>query len=225
MTKTILVTGANRGLGLELAKQYQADQWRVLATCREPQAAHALRKLGLEPLELDVTDGASTGALSEKLKGEPIDILFNNAGMFGPRGVELADLNRDVWSNVLSVNVVAPTLVAQAFVRNVATSQDKLLVFMSSALGSVAGSTGGEIVYRSSKAALNMVVATLAQDLKPQNIRTVAISPGWVRTDMGGPNASLSPEESVREMKDALAKLKTDESGVYLNYDGSPLAW
>ena len=225
MTKTILVTGANRGLGLELAKQYQADHWRVLATCREPQAAHALRKLGLEPLELDVTDGASTSSLSEKLKDEPIDILFNNAGMFGPRGVELADLNRDVWSNVLSVNVVAPTLVAQAFVRNVATSQDKLLVFMSSALGSVAGSTGGEIVYRSSKAALNMVVATLAQDLKPQNIRTVAISPGWARTDMGGPNASLSPEESVRGMKNVLAKLKTDESGVYLNYDGSLLAW
>lgn len=225
MTKTILITGANRGLGLELAKQYQADDWRVLATCRKPNKAHALQDLGLNPLELNVTDSASIRSLSEKLEQEPIDILFSNAGMFGPRGLGLTEIEQDVWLDVIKVNTLAPVLVAQALVDNVAKSQDKLMVFMSSDLASIQESSGGEYIYRSSKAALNMVVATLAHDVKSRGIRTVAMSPGWVRTDMGGPNARLSTEESVRGIKTVLDELASDTSGVYLKYDGSSLAW
>ena len=225
MSKTILITGANRGLGLELAKQYQADNWRVFATCRDPQKSDALKQLGLDPLPLDVTDEASIHSLSQSLKGEPIDIFFSNAGIFGPRGLELAELTREVWLNVLEVNLIAPMLVAQVFIDNVAKSQEKLLVFMSSDLASIANTTGGEYIYRSSKAALNIVVATLVKDLEPQGIRTIAMSPGWVRTDMGGANATLSAEESVRGIKTVLDTLPNNSSGSFLKYDGSPLAW
>lgn len=225
MPKTILITGANRGLGLELAKQYQADNWRVLATCRKPGAAHSLKNLGLEPLELNISDNTSIHSLSQKLKDEPIDIFFSNAGIFGPRGLGLADVTKDSWLEVLEVNTVAPILIAQALIKNVAQSQEKLLVFMSSDLASISNSTGGEYIYRSSKAALNMAVTTLAKELEPQGIRTVAMSPGWVSTDMGGPNAPLSPEESVRGIKSVLDTLAKDKSGVFLKYDGSALTW
>ena len=134
-------------------------------------------------------------------------------------------MTKEVWLEVLGVNTVAPVMVAQAFVDNIAKSQEKRLVFMSSDLGSLANTTGGEYLYRSSKAALNMVVATLARDLAPQGIRTVAMSPGWVRTGMGGSHASLSAEESVRGMKAVLGKLARDSTGVYLKYDGSFLSW
>lgn len=225
MTKTILITGANRGLGLALAKQYQADAWRVLATCREPQAAAELKALGLDPLELEVTSSASIAALKARLGDEPIDILFNNAGIYGPRGLELAELSKEVWLEVLAVNTIAPTLLTQAFAANVASSQDKLLVFMSSDMGSIQGSDGREYIYRSSKAALNMVVATLAKALEPQGIRALAISPGWVRTDMGGEAAALAPEESASSMKKVLDSLPHGQSGAFLKYDGSTVAW
>ena len=223
--KTILITGANRGLGLALAKQYQQDDWRVLATCRRPEAANELNALGLKPLELDVTGEASRQALQRELDGEPIDILFNNAGVTGPRGTELADLDADAWLEVLTINVIAPTLVAQALQANVASSEDKLLVFMSSGMGSLAKTTGNDLIYRSSKAALNMVGASLAKELEPQGIRSVLMNPGWVRTDMGGENANLSPETSASGMKAVLDGLPKDVTGVFVNHDGSSIPW
>ena len=222
--RTILITGANRGLGLALAQRYHAEGWRVLATCRKPRSAHALREI-VEPLELDVTAEASLRALSERLRGEPIDILFSNAGVFGPRGLAFADLSREVWLEVLDVNAVAPVRLAQAFIDNVAKSQERLIAVMSSDLGSVANTVGGEVIYRTSKAALNMAVATLAKDLEPRGVRTVAVSPGWVRTDMGGSEAALSPEESARGIHTTLASLPRDTSGVFVKYDGSSVAW
>lgn len=225
MSKTILITGANRGIGLELARQYSAAGWQVLATCRSPEEASDLKALKLEPLSLDVKSEASITELAESLKGQAIDILFNNAGIFGPRGLKLGELSSEAWLEVLQVNSVAPALIAQAFVEHVAASHDKLMVFTSSNMASIAAGSAGEYIYRSSKAALNMVVARAAQALAPKAIRTVAMDPGWVRTDMGGPSASLSAEESVSGIKNVLADLAQDQSGVYLRYDGSTLPW
>lgn len=225
MTKTILITGANRGLGLALSEQYRADGWNVLATCRNPQGADALKDLGLEPLELDVTDEASLTALRQKLDGESIDILFSNAGVFGPRGLELGELDSKVWLEVLNINTVAPAMLAQAFVQNVAASQEKLMVFMSSSMGSITDTSGGEYIYRSSKAALNMVAASLAQDLRSQGIRSVAMRPGWVSTDMGGDEAPLSPKVSASGVKTTLDNLSATETGVFLSHDRSSVDW
>ncbi|MEM6431986.1 MAG: SDR family oxidoreductase, partial [Deinococcota bacterium] len=187
--KRILITGANRGLGLELAKQYQAAGWEVLATCRQPDQASDLHALGLTPLALNIADDASIAALANEVQDMPLDIVFNNAGMFGPRGLPVDELEAETWLKVLQVNTIAPMLVTQALLENVAASQDKLIVFMSSNLGSIARSSGGEYIYRSSKAALNMTAATLANDLAPRGIRVISMSPGWVRTDMGGNSA------------------------------------
>jgi len=225
MSKTILITGANRGIGLELAKQYKNAGWQVLATCRDTTNARALQDLELEPFALDVKDVVSINALAEKLKGQAIDVLFNNAGIFGPRGLKLGELDAAAWLEVLQVNSVGPALVTQAFVDHVAASNDKLMVFTSSSMASIAASSSGEYIYRSSKAALNMFVARAAQELASKNIRTVAMDPGWVRTDMGGSAASLSPEESVSGIKATLDALGQDQSGVYLRYDGSSLPW
>ena len=146
-------------------------------------------------------------------------------GIFGPKGLTFADVPRDAWLEVLDVNTVAPVRLAQAFVENVAKSQERLFAVMSSDLGSVANTTGGEVIYRTSKAALNMAVATLAQDLEPRGVRMVAVSPGWVRTDMGGFDAALSPEESARGIRATLDSLAKDATGVFVKHDGSSVAW
>ena len=223
--KTILITGANRGLGLELCKQYQADGWQVIPTCRKPAEAATLKDLGLTPLGLEVDSESSIAKLADTISGEPIDVLFNNAGIFGPRGLSLKKLRQDVWLEVLKTNTVSPALLAAALLENVAKSSDKLMVFMSSSMGSIAAGSAGEYIYRSSKAGLNMIVARAAQELAPRGIRTVAMDPGWVRTDMGGSSASLSPEESVRGMKHVLETLGQHTTGVYLRYNGSGLEW
>ena len=224
MNKTILITGANRGIGLALAKQYQDDGWQVLATCREPEKADGLKSLRLEPFALDVTDPKSCSQLAQELVGQSIDVLFNNAGIFGPRGLKLGELEPESWLEVLKVNSVAPALVTQAFLEHVASSQDKLMVYTSSSMASIAAGSSGEYIYRSSKAALNMFVARAAQELDSKGIRTVAMDPGWVRTDMGGSSAALSPEESARGMKNVLDTLG-HQSGVYLRHDGATLPW
>ncbi len=223
MTKTILITGANRGIGLELSKQYHNAGWQVIAASRKP--SDALESLGVETVTLDVTDANAITALAKSLEGRAIDVLFNNAGIFGPRRVPVGELEAEVWLEVLKVNTVAPAIVAQAFVENVAASQDKIMVFMSSSMASIEASSPGEYIYRSSKAALNMVVARLAQDLAPKSIRTVAMDPGWVQTDMGGAAADLTPEQSASGIKSVLDNLSSESSGVYLRYDGSSLPW
>jgi NAD(P)-dependent dehydrogenase (short-subunit alcohol dehydrogenase family) len=139
--------------------------------------------------------------------------------------LKLGALKQAIWLEVLKINSVAPALVTQAFATNVIASQDKLMVFTSSSMASIAAGSAGEYIYRSSKAALNMFVARAAQELASQGVRTVAMDPGWVRTDMGGPGASISPQESVKGIKNVLDTLPKDKSGVYLRYDGSPLPW
>lgn len=227
-TGTVLITGASRGIGLELARQYVAEGWRVMAACRDPGGATALSALlpasALHPL--DVRDGASVAALASALRGVAIDVLINNAGVFGPQTQGLTLDDYQGWLDTLAVNVLGPFRVVQALAPNVAASRRRLVATLSSLMGSIQDNTGGgHYAYRSSKAAVNMVIRSLALDLTAQGLTLVALHPGWVRTDMGGPMAPLSPEESVRSLRQTIASLKPEHNGGFFNYDGRPLPW
>jgi len=235
---TVLITGANRGLGLELARQYAADGWRVLACSRHPDVEPLAVLAGGHPAvslhALEVTDASSVEALSGSLDGMPIDVLLNVAGVMHRR-IESADgtsrpafgaLDYDDWARVLTVNVLGQARVAEALVDNVAASEQKKVITLSSELGSVgANSTGGLYAYRSSKAAVNAVMKSMSIDLASRGIIAVPMHPGWVRTDMGGPRAPLSAEESVSGMRRVIAGLTIADSGRFLQWDGKELPW
>ena len=228
---TVLITGANRGLGLEFARQYLADGWQVYATCRDPASASELRQLAedsgerLRILAMDVTDARSVKAAAE-LAGEPIDLLLNNAGVGGARNQTIGSIDYEAWAKVLDVNTMGPLRVSEAFVDHVARSERKLIVTLTSGMGSIADNTsGGSIAYRSSKAAVNMVMRSLAIDLGPRGITCVVVNPGWVRTDMGGPHASLTPAESVMRLRRLIDTLGPAHSGKFFNHDGREYAW
>jgi NAD(P)-dependent dehydrogenase (short-subunit alcohol dehydrogenase family) len=227
-----LITGANRGLGLEFARQYLADGWQVYAASRKPQSASELRRLAgasddkLQILALDVTEAVSVQAAAAKLDGQAIDLLLNNAGVGGPRGQTVGNIDYEAWAKVLDVNTMGPLRVSEAFVDHVARSERKLIVTLTSGMGSIADNTsGGSIAYRSSKAAVNMVMRSLAIDLGPLGITCVVVNPGWVLTDMGGPHASLTTAESVAMLRCLIERLGPAQSGKFLNYDGKEYAW
>jgi NAD(P)-dependent dehydrogenase (short-subunit alcohol dehydrogenase family) len=227
-----LITGANRGLGFEFARQYLADGWQVYAACRNPQSASELRRLAdasddkLQILALDVIDPVSVQAVAAKLDGQAIDLLLNNAGIGGPRGQSVGNIDYEAWAKVLDVNTMGPLRVSEAFVDHVAQSERKLIVTITSGMGSLADNTsGGAYAYRSSKAAVNMVMRSLAIDLAPRGIACVVINPGWVLTDMGGPHATLTTAESVKKLRRLIETLGPGQSGKFFNYDGREYAW
>ncbi len=224
---TVLITGANRGLGLEFARSYAADGWRVHACCRHPEKAKALKAVEGDLLvrKLDVTDGLRVAGLARELADEAIDVLLNNAGVYGPRS-DFGETDFDDWLDMLKINTIAPLRMAERFVEQVARSDRKLIVSISSGMGSIAmNDEGGRYPYRTSKAALNMVVKGLAADLAARGIIAVALSPGWVQTDMGGPNADLTPEESVAGMRAVIDGLTPDDSGRFFNYQSEDRPW
>ena len=218
---TILITGAGRGLGLELARQYAQDGWRVIGTVREGN----LEKIGAQSLTVDVTDFAQVKALPEKLKGEPLDVLFCNAGIIGKRGMALGSFDYPEWEKVLRVNLLGAAAVIEALVDNVAASERKTIAVMSSRLGSITETSGMTLPYSTSKAALNLLSKALAETLRPRGITVAALSPGWVKTDMGGQGASLTPEVSVRGLRKVLAGLRREDSGRFFSHDGSQIPW
>ncbi len=227
-----LITGANRGLGLEFARQYLADGWQVYAACRDPNSASELRRLAdasghkLRMLVLDVTDHVSVKAAAAELDGQAIDLLLNNAGVMGVWGQTIGNIDYEAWAKVLDANSMGPMRVSEAFVDNVARSERKLIVTLTSGMGSLADNTsGGSIAYRSSKAAVNMVMRSLAIDLAPRCITCVIVNPGWVQTDMGGAHAPLAPAESVTALRRLIETLGTEQSGKFFNYDGREYAW
>ncbi len=230
---SVFVTGANRGLGLEFAKQYSADGWRVFACCRFPGTAKALNDLagssrgGLSVHTLDVSRKDSVSSLAEALGGETINILLNNAGVYGDQNHDdFGRIDYEKWGTTFSVNVMGAMRMAEAFIENVARSEKKIIACLSSKMGSIADNTsGGSYMYRSSKAALNAVVKSLSLDLKDRGIVVVALHPGWVQTDMGGENAPTRPEESIRGMRKVLESLQRKDSGKFLSYDGSEIPW
>jgi len=234
---TVLVTGANRGLGLEFVRQYAADGWTVHAACRDPDHAVELGELaqshvGLQPQRLEVTDADSVRRLATALRGQPIDVLINNAGVFGPKrsdehdpGQVFGSIDFDAWMHVVRVNTLAPLRVAQAFIDQVAASTQRKIVTVSSNMGSIAGTPGGYYAYRSSKAAVNMVMACLARDVAACGVAVGLYCPGWVRTDMGGPQAELDPQTSIAALRRRIAELDLGSSGRLWSYDGSEIAW
>ncbi len=232
MTGTILITGANRGIGLELATQYAADGWRVLACCREPERAEKLQKVreadvGRVSLHaLEVTDNERIRNLARELEGEAIDILFNNAGVRGGDHQSLGDVDADAWLQTLRVNTIAPLKMAEAFIPHVASSRRRIIAIMGSIMGSIAeNSTGNQYIYRSAKAAVHMVGRSLAVDLRPQGIISVVLHPGWVKTDMGGPDAPVSPAESAAGLRRVLAGLRLEDSGRFFDFEGRERPW
>ena len=229
---SVLITGANRGIGFEFARQYLADGCQVYATCRDPASATELSNLAgthghrLRILALEVTEPASIKAAAAELDGQLIDLLLNNAGVGGARGQTIGNIDYEAWAKVLDVNTMGPLRVSEAFVEHVARSERKLIVTLTSGMGSIADNTsGGSIAYRSSKAAVNMVMRSLAIDLAPLSITCVVVNPGWVRTDMGGPNASLTPAESVMRLRRLIDTLGPTQSGKFFNHDGREYAW
>jgi NAD(P)-dependent dehydrogenase (short-subunit alcohol dehydrogenase family) len=223
--QTVLVTGANRGLGLELARQLHAAGATVIGTARKPEAAAELRGLGVRVEQLDVADPVSVSTLAATLSDVALDVLLNNAGIFPERGsFESADPKTVL--RTYDVNTVGPLRVTQALLPHLRRGERKLIMNMSSGLGSIANNERGTYVgYRASKAALNMVTRTLAADLAAEDFICVVMSPGWVRTDMGGERAQLSPAESVSGILGTLAPLTPRDSGRYLNHDGTDLPW
>ena len=225
---SVLITGANRGLGLEFTRQYAADGWRVFAACRDPAGARDLAAVegDVSAETLDVDDGLQVAALANKLSGQPIDVLINNAGIYGPKDVTRDTVDYDAWGQVFRTNAMSPLAVSAAFAANVAQGGQKKIITLSSIMGSIAeNDSSGDFIYRSSKAAVNAVMKSLAGDLKSEGITVVVLHPGWVRTDMGGPDASIEAPESVTGMRAVIAGLKESDSGRFLNYDGTEIPW
>ena len=230
---TVMITGANRGLGLEFVRQYLEDGWRVIATCRRPDQAMELHTLKanhdvkIEIFPLEVTDNDAMYELAGQLEGTAIDIFIQNAGIL------LNDAFRQTGFEdrlgIFRINTLSLLTITEAFIDHIAASSQKKLIYISSLKASTtesAGHTGGgDYCYRASKAAGNSIIKALSFDLAEQGVTTAAISPGWVRTDMGGPHAPLSPEESVTLMRQVIDNLTLTNSGGFLNQNGEPNPW
>ncbi|WP_428249971.1 SDR family oxidoreductase [Ferrovibrio sp.] len=226
---TVFITGASRGIGLEFAKHYAGLGWQVIAAVRAPDTATALSSLsagGNVSIErLDVTDDAAVDAVAAKLKGHAIDLLINNAGIYGDRDAALSISNFDSYRRVLATNIAAPMKVALSLLPNLKLADHAKILTISSRMGSIGLSGGGSYVYRSSKAGVNAAMHALALDLKPQGITAIVAHPGWVRTDMGGSGADISVQESVAGLTAVVARATLADSGRFFNYDGAELAW
>lgn len=224
---TVLITGANRGLGLQFARHYAAEGCRVLATCRDPEGAEALRSLkgDVQIHALDVADFSAIGRLARTLEGEAIDILVNNAGLMS-RGHHFGEIDYDNWETVLRVNLLAPVAMAESFLAHLERGKGKRIALLSSLMGSIADNgSGGYYGYRSSKAALNAAGHSLALDLARKGILVLILHPGWVRTDMGGASAPLGAEEAVRGLCRGIADATMEHSGRFFAHDGRELPW
>jgi len=224
--KTVLITGANRGLGLEFARQYAADGWKVIGTARKPAEAADLKALMVRVLQLDVADADSVTKLAAALEDQPVDLLINNAGIMDRDSSSIENIDFDSVERVLEVNTIGPMRVTQALLGNLRSGSSKQIVHITSGLGSIENNTrGGFLGYRESKAALNMFNRSLAAELGDEGFTCVVMSPGWVQTDMGGAGATLTPGESIAGMKNVIGGLTVEDNGTYQSWDGEILPW
>ena len=227
----VLVTGANRGLGLGFVTNFLEKHVNVVSTTRDIKSSGELLALkerfpdNLEIFELDLLIESAGDSLANFLGERPIDILINNAGI-GSTNQHFQAVSPKPWLEVLKVNLIAPLMVTQSIIDNVKKGVDKKIYFLSSQLGSIGDNTsGGMYIYRSSKTGLNQVVKSLSVDLKPQGITVISLHPGWVKTDMGGPNAPVSIDESIEGMTQVIHTTDIRDTGRFLNYDGKELPW
>ena len=232
MTGTVLITGANRGIGLKLAERYAADSWQVVATSRNPKLSVSLQHLvnalsgKLETVQLDVSDNESIARLSKHLENRPIDLLINNAGSYQSKHLAFEDIDSDTWLAEIQVNTIAPFMVTRALLGNLCAAGTSIVAMLSSQMGSIADNrSGGAYAYRSSKAGLNAVIKSLHHDLADKGITVVAMHPGWVRTEMGGVDAPVEIDSSARGLKTILDNLEPEVSGKFFDYRGNPLPW
>ncbi|MCI5064707.1 SDR family oxidoreductase [bacterium] len=226
--KTVIITGANRGLGLEFTHQYATCGWSVIATCRDPQSADELQQLStshsVRILPLDVSDENSRESLRQALENHPVDLLLNNAGIYPKSSLE--EINTEGWMHAFAVNTIAPIALSRELLPNLKAAEQPKIAFITSLMGSISDNgSGGSYAYRSSKAALNMAARSLSIDLKNEGIHTVLLHPGWVQTDMGGPNARTTPTESINGMQKVIENLSATTSGNFYRFDGEPIGW
>ena len=219
---TAVITGGNRGLGLEMAKQYAAAGWDVIGTAREPEKAEELNAIDkVTVMQLDAAEDTSIKKFAEQLGDRPVDLFINNAGIYGP-----SELDREQWLDLFNVNVVGPVKLATALKDNLARSQTRKMVVISSQVGSIAeNETGSMMYYRTSKAAVNQAWHSLAQQWLDDGLTLAMLHPGWVQTDMGGENADLTPPESVEGMRAVIDGLTHDQNGKFYDYSGREIPW
>ena len=226
----VLITGANRGIGLALVKAYAGRRDKVIATVRATsdrdeldEAVKAAPKW-IEVIEMDVADPAEIGRARRRLEAEPIDVLINNAGIGGPERQSATDMDFDGLIDTLNVNTIAPLRVANAFLPNVKAAKGKIIT-LSSQMGQVQSASSDSLAYRVSKAAVNKLMRGLATELKPMGIPVLIVHPGWVKTDMGGDSAQLTPEQSAAQLQKLIDKLDLASTGKFLAWNGKELAW
>ncbi len=228
----VLITGSNRGLGFEWACQYAQQGWRVFATCRNPQNASNLNSFAqknsnISVHQLDVTNHDEIVALAKELNAYAIDILINNAGVYLEKNnSSIGSLNYSSWEDTFRVNTLGPIRVTEAFLQHIAASEKRIIVTISSHMGSIADIQAiGSYYYRSSKAALNAAMKCLSIELKPKNIGVLLLHPGWVQTELGGQNAALTAKQSVKAMHEIIKHFSIKNTGDFIRYDGTPLPW
>lgn len=225
---SILITGANRGLGLVFAQQYARDGWRVYATCRSPDAATELNALAGPSFSvhaLDVTDQANIDAVRDELNGAALDVLLNNAGYIGHLNLGLNQTDDAEWLQEFRVNTLAPLRMAEAFLDNVVRGERKQILNISSIMASIEMADGGYYPYRATKAGLNAVMKNLATEVADRGVTVALFHPGWARTDMGGPDADVSADESVTALRAIFENLSPADSGKFFNYTGEEFPW
>ena len=225
---TVLITGTSRGIGLEFVKQYAAEGWKVIAVARNPGSDDRLGEVSGEVSIhlLDVTDAAAVASFSETIKDQPIDVLINNAGINGNRMKKFGNTDYEAWEDMLRVNTLAPLRMTEALISNILQSNMRTVACISSVIGSIGRtSTGGRYDYRSSKAALNAVIASMALDLAEQDVKVLALHPGWVQTERNGPEAPIPLDVSIAGMRKLIDDATAETSGKYLNFRGEEYDW
>lgn len=230
--KTVLITGANRGIGLEHTRQFAARGIQVFAAVRSPETAEDLTRLAsvhtgcITIIGYDAAKPDSSACVKQVIGDTPIDLLLANAGAMGGSGQVFGSVDVEEMLNLVRINSLAPLKLVEALVENIASSERKLLAFQSSLMGSIGdNSSGGYYAYRVSKAALNMIAKGLSNDLRPRGVIAVTMHPGWVKTRMGGQNAPVTVEQSVAGQQRLLDKLTPKDSGHFFNFEGKELAW
>lgn len=222
---SILITGANRGIGAELARQWAGLGYHVIAAMRHPEAAPDLGP-SIEPVALDLGRPESPFRLARSLKGRALDVLWLNAGVYGMEAARFGEIDPQTWSETLNVNALGPLLMAEAFLPHLKAGAERKLIATSSTMGSLAeNASGASYAYRASKAALNMTWVSLARDLAGAGVVCTLFCPGWVRTDMGGAGAPLSAQESARAMIAQARRLQAEHNGKFLDRFGKEIPW
>nr|WP_321462244.1 SDR family oxidoreductase [uncultured Cohaesibacter sp.] len=230
--KHCIITGANRGVGLALVDQYlRQGDWHVHACCRQPEKADSLRQRVTEHLgritlhALEVTDQTSVDKLAAALKEQPIDLLINNAGIKGSKHQSRSDMDYDGWMQTFAVNAMAPLRVSEALLPNLKAVKGAKIATVSSQMGAICHKGTGQYAYRSSKAAVNKVMSILAQELEADGLVCLLLHPGWVKTDMGGSHAEITPEESAKGIMQTIEAATVSDNGSFFKWNGEPHGW